>query len=207
MHSPRYLPGALSNQNTHGSRALCECRLHAPWVLQVRAGWYHGTPVAVKKLHRKMLNKEYLELFKQVASPRHLSAPHLLTALFTLTPSLLAATAEPCTRLCVQQECELCLSLRHPNIVQLLGGAWQVGSPAVLMVMERCKCTLSDALLAHDTPLPWRARLSILIGVARAMSYLHAQDPPILHRDLKPENVRPPHRGRALTHSTGPPLD
>lgn len=88
-----------------------------------------------------------------------------------------------------KEECELCLSLRHPNIVQLIGGCWQLDSPDVLMVMERCKCTLHDVLIATDTPLPMEQRLLIMVGIARAMSYLHAQSPPILHRDLKPENV------------------
>ena len=118
---------------------------------EVIAGNYHGTPVAVKRMHRKMLSPEFLELFVE--------------------------------------ECELCLSLRHPNIVQLLGGSWRLDSPDVCMVMERCNGTLHDALMAQDTPLPMAIRHTVLVGVARAMSYLHAQSPPILHRDLKPENV------------------
>jgi serine/threonine protein kinase len=117
----------------------------------VLAGRYHGTPVAVKQLHRKLLQRDHLEYFKA--------------------------------------ECELLLSLRHPNIVQLIGGCWAIDSPAVLMVMERCKGTLQDKLLDLDAPLPMGSRLSILLGVARALSYLHAQEPPIMHRDLKPENV------------------
>ena len=49
--------------------------------------------------------------------------------------------------------------------------------------------TLHAALMADDTPLPPSTRHQVLLGVARAMSYLHAQEPPVIHRDLKPENV------------------
>ena len=91
-------------------------------------------------------------------------------------------------------ECELCLSLRHPNIVQLIGACWKLDAPTVFLVMERCAGTLTDGLREAkagrraDLGLA-SARLPIALGVARAMTYLHSQKPPILHRDLKPDNV------------------
>ena len=123
---------------------------------EVRAGTLHGTPIAVKTMHRKAISTGGLELFKA--------------------------------------ECELCLSLRHPNIVQLIGASWAMDAAMVFIVMERCHGTLSDAL--RDTKLGRRAdfglqkaRVPCMLGIARAMAYLHTQKPPILHRDLKPDNV------------------
>ena len=38
--------------------------------------------------------------------------------------------------------------------------------------------------------LSWpKHKLNIATGVARAMAYLHAQQPIVIHRDLKPENI------------------
>ena len=75
---------------------------------EVRSGQLHGTPVAIKTMHRSRIVDGGLDLFKA--------------------------------------ECELCLSLRHPNIVQLLGACWRLDAPTVFMVMERCDSTLSEAL-------------------------------------------------------------
>ena len=123
---------------------------------EVRAGAYHGTPVAIKTMHRAGITSGGLDLFKA--------------------------------------ECELCLSLRHPNIVQLIGACWRLDAAAIFHVMERCEYTLSEKL--RDARAGRRgaaeftaARVPIAIGVARALAYLHSQKPPILHRDLKPDNV------------------
>jgi len=61
--------------------------------------------------------------------------------------------------------------------------------------MERCSSTLTEALGEARTGTgkarfnKLKLRLPVAIGVARAMSYLHSQKPPVLHRDLKPDNV------------------
>lgn len=87
------------------------------------------------------------------------------------------------------RECDLCLSLRHPNIVQMYGAAWEAEPFKLYMVMELCRGTLADALADTKADLKWTVRVDILIGIARGMAYLHTQDPPVVHRDLKPENV------------------
>ena len=91
-------------------------------------------------------------------------------------------------------ECKLQLSLRHPNIVQLLGCAWNLEDVNVCVVLELCeRGTLQDMLdkePRESTHLSWaRHKLPIATGIAHGMAYLHSQDPPVIHRDLKPENI------------------
>ena len=91
-------------------------------------------------------------------------------------------------------ECELQLSLRHPNIVQLIGGHWNLEDVNVCVVIELCeRGTLQDMLdkePRESTHLSWaRHKLPIATGIAHGMAYLHSQDPPVIHRDLKPENI------------------
>ena len=90
-------------------------------------------------------------------------------------------------------EFELQLSLRHPNLVQVMGGCWTLEDVNVCIVLELCeKGTLRHILEKEPTRsiLSWaKHKLPMASGIARAMTYLHAQRPPIVHRDLKPENV------------------
>ena len=83
--------------------------------------------------------------------------------------------------------------LRHPNIVQVLGGSWTLEDVNVCMILELCEQgSLEDILVTEPTrsTLCWaKHKLAIAQGVARAMHYLHALTPPLVHRDLKPANV------------------
>ena len=59
------------------------------------------------------------------------------------------------------------------------------------MVMERCaRGTLTELLRGSLAErLSRRQSLRLSCGVAAALAFLHAQDPPLIHRDLKPDNV------------------
>ena len=69
-----------------------------------------------------------------------------------------------------KEECELMLGLRHPNIVQLLGGAWSDSDTNVCLVLEFCpNGALDDLLEKSEVPLTWLDRkLPIAMGLARA---------------------------------------
>ena len=90
-----------------------------------------------------------------------------------------------------QEEAAMMLSLRHPNVVLLLGASWTLegSQPQVCMVMELCSRGSLKAVLADASiHLGWAAqRLPIAQGVASALTYLHAQR--LVHHDVKPDNV------------------
>ena len=91
-----------------------------------------------------------------------------------------------------RNECELQLSLRHPNLVQLIGGSWSLEDVNVCIVFELCeRGTLEGLLFKEPTKytLSWaKHKLPMALGIARAMAHLQKQTPPVIHRDLKPEN-------------------
>ncbi|GFR49807.1 hypothetical protein Agub_g11747, partial [Astrephomene gubernaculifera] len=84
------------------------------------------------------------------------------------------------------QEMTILGSLRHPNVVRLLGGSVSLLSGASFLVEELCGRTLSHAIYDESTPYSLQLVLKWCIDVARGLSYLH---PNIMHRDLKPSNV------------------
>jgi len=89
-----------------------------------------------------------------------------------------------------KDELLLCRDLRHPNVMQVLGGCWN-SIEKVLIVMEYCEKGSLASILKREggqygvvtTKLGW------ITEVAMAMCYLHGFNPPIVHRDLKGDNV------------------
>ncbi len=85
-------------------------------------------------------------------------------------------------------ECSLLSDLRHPNIVQFLGICFLEISDLPILVMEYLPHCL-DNLLENTRNIPMAVKHSILCDVARGLTYLHAQSPPVVHRDLTSRNV------------------
>ncbi|KAJ6450358.1 kinase-like domain-containing protein [Mycena sanguinolenta] len=74
-------------------------------------------------------------------------------------------------------------ALEHPNISQPIGVALHISNlPALVVPSYR---TVNQFLVEH----PETDVLNLMHGVANALSYLHAQDPPIVHSDLKGSTV------------------
>lgn len=38
-------------------------------------------------------------------------------------------------------------------------------------------------------PLSWETRIKIMIGIARALAYIHSLDNQVVHRDVKTTNI------------------
>ena len=89
-------------------------------------------------------------------------------------------------------EIKILSEIRHPNFVQFIGVYFRETSPFPVLVMELMRTSLACCLTqcgADRQRFPLSIKLFILQDVARALVYLHSQEPPILHRDLTANNV------------------
>ncbi|RDY00339.1 U-box domain-containing protein 52, partial [Mucuna pruriens] len=88
-----------------------------------------------------------------------------------------------------QQEVEVLCSIRHPNMVILLGACPEYGC---LVYEYLDNGSLEDRLLRKNDspPIPWWKRFEIAAEIGTALLFLHQTKPePIVHRDLKPGNI------------------
>ncbi|XP_059647419.1 probable serine/threonine-protein kinase PBL7 [Cornus florida] len=81
------------------------------------------------------------------------------------------------------QEVEILSGLKHENIVQLIGYCYSKELHAVVYNL------LKGSLRQKLKHLKWSERMTIAIGVAKALEYLHSFSPPIIHRDVKSSNI------------------
>ena len=125
----------------------------------VHVGELNGQPVAVKKIHRLLL---------EAASGERESWEKVVRDF--------------------EQECRLLENLKHPNIVGFSGAFYEVESKEPILVMERMKENLRD-LLGREDRLSLDPQLVICLSIARALEFLHSRSPPTVHRDLNDKNV------------------
>ncbi|XP_035547199.1 U-box domain-containing protein 51 isoform X3 [Juglans regia] len=84
---------------------------------------------------------------------------------------------------------EVLCSIRHPNMVLLLGACPEYGC---LVYEYMNNGSLEDRLFrrGNSHPLSWRRRFTIAAEIATALLFLHQAKPePLVHRDLKPANI------------------
>ncbi|KAL7107050.1 hypothetical protein ACP275_06G029500 [Erythranthe tilingii] len=90
------------------------------------------------------------------------------------------------------REVEALLSIHHRNLVKLLGYCAE-GTHRVF-VNEYVDNGNLDRWLHRCTgevrPLTWNVRMSIIIGIAKGLAYLHEDtEPPLVHGNLKSSNI------------------
>ena len=85
-------------------------------------------------------------------------------------------------------ECRLMSTLRHPHIVQFLGVCFLTGSRLPALIMEKLLTDL-HSFLESNSDIPLTMKRSILVDVAKGLTYLHTRTPPVIHRDLTARNV------------------
>ena len=85
-------------------------------------------------------------------------------------------------------ECRLHSSLRHPNIVQFIGVAYEEEGGGPCLVLERMHSTLASSLESYaNIPLP--IKLCVLRDVSAGLMYLHSFATPIIHGALSTTNI------------------
>lgn len=89
-----------------------------------------------------------------------------------------------------KNEIELLSRVHHKNLVGLVGYCYDQGEQ-MLVYEFMVNGTMSEWLLGKMAyPLDWSKRLSIAVGSARGLAYLHElANPPIIHRDIKSQNI------------------
>lgn len=165
--------------------ALKKLVAHGASGSEIWAAKYHGSRVAVKvKAARSSLSAPAAESagsfsFTQ-SRPASASATHTTpTPLPTIDPEL-----------------ELLASLRHRNILRFYGVAWK--SPDSLWIVTECArkgsldvylCQRSSSDDDSEARLTWTHVQKIMAGVADAVEYLHAREPPVVHGALEAKNM------------------
>ncbi|KAL1190483.1 U-box domain-containing protein 35 [Cardamine amara subsp. amara] len=88
-----------------------------------------------------------------------------------------------------QKEVEVLTSIRHPNMVLLLGACTEYGC---LVYEYMANGSLEDRLLRRGNShvLSWQLRFRIAAEIATSLNFLHQLKPePLVHRDMKPANI------------------
>ncbi|GIL75994.1 hypothetical protein Vretimale_5660 [Volvox reticuliferus] len=97
-------------------------------------------------------------------------------------------TQMPIFRQFFEREIEILATIRHPNVVNFIGTCHT--PPNVCLVTEYCARGSLDHLLHKSSiPLDLTKKVEFSMDIARGMSCLHSQKPPIIHRDLKTANL------------------
>ncbi|CAH0486657.1 unnamed protein product [Peronospora farinosa] len=89
---------------------------------------------------------------------------------------------------------EICVAARleHPNIVNIVGIAWDSFQNLVAIWEYHRSGDLRRALQSEKKARDWtwtQQKLQIAVGILRGLSFLHAQSPPIIHGAIEPRHI------------------
>ncbi|EEY57143.1 protein kinase [Phytophthora infestans T30-4] len=99
------------------------------------------------------------------------------------------------------REIRMLAMLEHPNIVNIVGVAWNSFQNLVAICENHRSGDLRRALRSGEKAQHWtwtRQKLQIAMGVLRGLSFLHAHSPPIIHGAIEPRHI-------LLNSTTGEP--
>ena len=126
----------------------------------VHKGIYEGNPVAVKKIHRLLLEyaQDDPEAFQRISND-------------------------------FERECDLLKTLVCQNVVQFVG-VFEIGGERVLVMELLHETLASALKRKKSTGgLKRKTARRICYDIACGLSYLHTRKPPLVHRDLNAKNI------------------
>ncbi|NTW97940.1 MAG: protein kinase, partial [Oscillochloris sp.] len=98
-------------------------------------------------------------------------------------------TFDPSSIRSFQGEFAILSALRHPNLPRYFEMFEEEGNGYLVMELVPGQ-SLLDVLDKQSGPLLESQVLGFALQLCDVLSYLHAQNPPIIHRDIKPANIR-----------------
>lgn len=88
----------------------------------------------------------------------------------------------------VVREILLLARIRHPNVINIFGVCLHKNEMFIITEYFEHK-SLHIYLKRNKGKISFLKKIDILFDIAKALSYLHSLDKPIIHRDIKPHNV------------------
>ncbi|KAK1387749.1 putative serine/threonine-protein kinase PIX7 [Heracleum sosnowskyi] len=161
---------SVATRNFHPDSVIGEGafgRVYKGWVdgnTFAAAKWGTGLVITIKRYNNEVPEADNAWLFKT-----------------------LSANSLPPPNIVINSVGKLC----HPNIVKLIG--YCKDKKHRLLVYEYMpQGSLDTHLFRKDSefqPLSWKLRISIALGAARALAYLHSPETNVIHRDVKTANL------------------
>jgi len=93
-------------------------------------------------------------------------------------------------------EAKILNQISHPNLPRVIDH-FIIEGQGQYLVMDYVEGQDLGEMLENG-PLPEQRVLPWIIQVCDALSYLHAQNPPVIHRDIKPANIKITPHGKAM---------
>ena len=88
-----------------------------------------------------------------------------------------------------KRECQLLEKLDYPHVVDFQGAFYDETTDEPVLVMERMRESLREFLERKRNELSQQRQQVICLEIARGLRFLHTHTPPIIHRDLTDKNV------------------